>query len=73
MIPAISPHSMDNEDVKKKVEEFLKNLGVPGFIVFGYQREKDNFEIISSFNKMPIKAAIKGLSQVLNDFVKKTL
>lgn len=64
---------MDQPEVQKKVEAFLQNLGVPGFIVFGYQKTGEKFEIVSSFNKMPIKTAIKGLSKVLNDFISRTL
>lgn len=55
--------------IQKKVEEFLKNLDVPGFIVFGYKKSDATFQIVSSYNQMPKIAAIKGLSKVLNEFI----
>jgi len=68
---------MDQKEIQQKVEAFLATLDVPGFIVFGYQNaeegETKHFNIISSYNKMPANAAIKGLSQALNDFVHRTL
>jgi len=57
--------------IQKKVEEFLKNLGVPGFIVFGYKKSDETFQIVSSYNHMPKIAAIKGLSKVLHEFIER--
>jgi hypothetical protein len=59
--------------IQKKVEEFLKALGIPGFIVFGYKKDDQNFQIVSSYNKMPKIAAVKGLSKVLHEFVEREL
>lgn len=64
---------MDHSDIQQKVENFLRELGVPGFIVFGYKKTDQEFEIVSSFNEMPTNAAIKGMSKVLHDFVERTL
>ncbi|HLD63573.1 MAG TPA: hypothetical protein VI913_01620 [Candidatus Peribacteraceae bacterium] len=64
---------MDQANIQKQVEEFLKSLGVPGFIVFGYKTEKDQFSIVSSYNEMPTNAAIKGLSRVLAEFTERAL
>lgn len=64
---------MDQSEVQQRVEAFLKDLGVPGFIVFGYKKKDDTFEIVSSYNEMPKNAAIKGLSRVLNDFIDRAL
>ena len=62
---------MSDSDIQAKVEEFLTTLGVPGFIVFGYKKENNKFQIVSSYNKMPKIAAIKGLSKVLNEFIER--
>lgn len=64
---------MDHLEIQQKVENFLNELGVPGFIVFGYKKTDQEFEIVSSFNEMPTNAAIKGMSKVLHDFGDKTL
>jgi len=64
---------MDDQEIQKKVEQFLKSLGQPGFIVFGYKKDKDQFQIVSSFNQMPKVAAVKGLSKVLNEFVQREM
>ena len=71
--------SMDNADIQRKCEAFLQELGVPGFIVFGWQKEtvdpagQAQFGIVSSFHEMPVNAAIKGLSWALHDFANRQL
>ncbi len=62
---------MSDEDIQAKVEKFLHGLGVPGFIVFGYKKSDNKFQIVSSYNQMPKIAAIKGLSKVLNEFIER--
>lgn len=64
---------MDQPEVQKKVEAFLKELGIPGFIVFGYKKEDDKYQIVSSYNEMPKNAAIKGMSTVLHELIKHSL
>ncbi|MFA6259783.1 MAG: hypothetical protein WCX29_04235 [Candidatus Peribacteraceae bacterium] len=64
---------MDDKEIQQKVEAFLKSLDQPGFIIFGYKKESDTFQIVSSFNQMPKIAAVKGLSKVMNDFVQREL
>ncbi|MBU0458040.1 hypothetical protein KJ652_05890 [Patescibacteria group bacterium] len=69
---------MDQEDIQKKVEGFLQELGVPSFIVFGFQKDaseegKVEFGVVSSHHKIPPNAAIKGMSWALNDFIARSL
>ena len=69
---------MDQKKIEQQVEQFLKGMDTPGFIIFGYvepgQTEKNpRCSIVSSFKDMPANAAIKGLSKVLSDFANKTL
>ncbi len=71
---------MDQAEIQKKIEDFLKELDVPSFIVFGYQKnppaeegKKSEFGIVSSYNKVPPPAVIKGVSWALNDFINKSL
>lgn len=64
---------MDNDQIQKKCEEFLRSLGVPGFIVFGWQNAAAEFGVVSSFHEMPVNAAVKGMTWALNDFVAKSL
>lgn len=64
---------IDNDAVQKKCELFLQELGIPGFIVFGWQKTDDQFGVVSSFHEMPINAAVKGMTWALNDFVGKSL
>lgn len=71
------PFPMDNDLVQKKCEDFLRSLGVPGFIVFGWKRGEDSegkseFGVVSSYHDMPKNAAMKGMTWVLNDFVSKS-
>ena len=64
---------MQESEIQEKVEQFLHELGVPGFIVFGYQKTDNEFSIVSSYNEMPTNAAIKGLSRVLHEFTERAL
>ncbi|MBI3331420.1 hypothetical protein HYZ99_00485 [Candidatus Peregrinibacteria bacterium] len=64
---------MDNEEIQQKCTEFVKSLGIPGFIVFGWQKPGDQFGFVYSNHKMPPPVVIKGMSFVLNDFVNKKL
>ncbi|MBI5155948.1 hypothetical protein HZA45_01595 [Candidatus Peregrinibacteria bacterium] len=63
----------DNTEIQAKCEQFLHELGVPGFIVFGWQNADAEFGVVSSFHEMPVNAAVKGVTWVLNDFVNKSL
>jgi hypothetical protein len=64
---------MDNDQIQSKCEQFLKELGVPGFIVFGWQKDDAQFGVVSSFFQMPVNAAVKGMTWALNDFTSKSL
>lgn len=69
---------IDNNAIQAKCEQFLKELGVPGFIVFGWQKDPEGegqteFGVVSSFHQMPIPAAVKGMTWALSDFVAKSL
>ena len=64
---------MDQANIQQQVEQFLKSLDVPGFIIFGYKTKENQFSIVSSYNEMPTNAAIKGLSRVLAEFTERAL
>lgn len=64
---------MDNNDIQRKCEEFLNELGIPGFIVFGWQKDNEQFGVVSSFHQMPVNVAIKGMTWALNDFIGRSL
>ncbi len=63
----------DNVQVQKKCEDFLRELNMPGFVIFGWQKDDESFGVVSSFHQMPVNAAMKGITWVLNDFVNKSL
>ncbi|HVW66546.1 MAG TPA: hypothetical protein VHA78_02325 [Candidatus Peribacteraceae bacterium] len=69
----MTPPPMDNDEIQAKCEQFLRELGVPGFIVFGWQKDDAQFGVVSSFHEMPVPAAVKGMTWALNDFVTKSL
>ncbi len=64
---------MDQLEIQKKIEAFLAELGVPSFIVFGWKKTDSEFGVVSSHHQIPPKAAIKGMSWALNDFINKSL
>lgn len=69
---------MDNAEIQKRCEAFLKELGVPGFVIFGWKKTPSTssgqaqFGVVSSYNQMPKDAAIKGMTWALHDFVNRT-
>jgi len=69
----MNPSPMDNNDIQQKCEAFLRELGVPGFIIFGWQKDDQAFGVVSSFHEMPVNAAVKGMTWALNDFAAKSL
>ncbi|PIQ76195.1 hypothetical protein COU78_01400 [Candidatus Peregrinibacteria bacterium CG10_big_fil_rev_8_21_14_0_10_49_24] len=64
---------MNEDEVRKKCEAFVQGLGLPCFIVFGWEKESNQFGMVSSYNKMPVQAVIKGMSWALNDIVSKSM
>jgi hypothetical protein len=69
----MTPEPIDNNAIQAKCEAFLRELGIPGFIVFGWQKTDDQFGVVSSFHEMPVNAAVKGMTWALNDFAAKSL
>lgn len=67
------PEPLNNNDIEKKCEEFLRSLGVPGFIVFGWKKPNEEFGIVSSYHEMPKNVAVKAMSWALYDFVNRAL
>lgn len=63
----------NNDDIQKKCERFLAELGVPGFIIFGWQKDDKSFGVVSSFHRMPVNAAVKGMTWALHDFTNRSL
>ncbi|OIO53498.1 hypothetical protein AUJ46_04845 [Candidatus Peregrinibacteria bacterium CG1_02_54_53] len=64
---------MDQAELQKRVEEFLKSLDIPSFIVFRFQKSEKEFGFIWSHHEAPPSVVIKGLSWALHDFVNKKL
>lgn len=64
---------MKNEEIQEKCTAFLKSLGIPGFIVFGWQKPDEEFGFVYSNHQMPPPVVIKGMTFVLHDFVQKKL
>lgn len=68
---------MNEEEVRNKCEAFVKSLGMPCFIVFGWEKEVDEeqkqYGMVSSYHEMPTPAVIKGMTWALSDIVNKGL
>ncbi|MFA6523294.1 MAG: hypothetical protein WCS85_02915 [Candidatus Peribacteraceae bacterium] len=64
---------MDEEEIQKRCEAFLRELGRPGFIVFGWPKNEDEFGVTYSAHEIPPQVVIKGLISVLSDYTTKTL
>ena len=59
--------------MQARIEAFLKEMDIPSFIVFGWKKNDTEFGIVSSQHKVPVNAAIKGMTWALNDFANKAL
>jgi len=64
---------MEQEEIQSRINAFLKELGIPSFIVFGWKKSEKDFGIIWSQHQVPPKVAIKGLSWALHDVISKQL
>lgn len=62
---------MNNDDMKKKCEALLQELGLKSFIIFGFEKGDGQYGVVSSYHKMPKGAAVKGMTWAMNDFVQK--
>ena len=64
---------MNRDAVQKKVEMFLKELGVPGFITFCWKEDEQKFGLVHAQNQMPTNLLIKAMSGLLNQIINQTL
>jgi hypothetical protein len=64
---------MDSDEIQKKCSDFLAQLGIPGFIVFGWEKPDKQFGFVYSHRQMPPTVAVKGMTWALHDFANKKL
>lgn len=75
---------MTEDEVRQKCEEFVKSLGMPCFIVFGWEKKNEaeaaeeapkantkQYGMVSSYHEMPVPAVVKGMTWALSDIVNK--
>ncbi len=60
---------MNTAEIQKKCEEFLASTGMPGFIILGFQTDKESTKVVYSLKDMPVKGVVKGITQTLNDLI----
>lgn len=73
IFPTLTMDVNEQNEIEAKCEQFLKELGVPGFIVFGWRKQNEEFGVVSSYHEMPKNVAIKAMSWALHDFANKAL
>lgn len=59
--------------MEKKCQQLLKELGVPGFIVFGWEKTPGEFGVVSSYNDVPPPVVVKGIAWALHHVADKAL
>lgn len=64
---------MDNTIIQRKCQEFLQQLGTPGFIIFSWQKDDQTFGVTYSVHEMPKIPAVKAMIWTLQDFISKNL
>jgi hypothetical protein len=62
---------MDMKNIQEQCNQFLKGLGVPGFIVIGIAEGKEKASTVYSVNEMPPKLLIKSMTNTLNDLIQR--
>ncbi len=62
---------MDMKNIQEQCNQFLKGLGVPGFIVIGITDGKEKVNMAYSVNEMPPKLLIKSMTTTLNDLIQR--
>jgi hypothetical protein len=60
---------MNTSEIQKQCEQFLSSINCPGFIILGFQTDKDNTQVVYSLKDMPLKGAVKGITHTLNDLI----
>jgi len=61
---------MTRDFVQKQCQQFLESLGTSGFIVLGWKKEDDTYDIVQSTNGANLIAHTKGLVWALNEVTK---
>ena len=64
---------MENEEIRQKCEALLREAGVSGVIVFGWQKADKQFGVVYSAHEMPKNAATKCMAWALNHFIQSQL
>ncbi|PIP65343.1 hypothetical protein COU77_02970 [Candidatus Peregrinibacteria bacterium CG10_big_fil_rev_8_21_14_0_10_49_16] len=64
---------MDNADIQKQCQKFLEDLGIPGFIVFGWQKSEKQYGFTYVNHKTPPAVTLKGMLWAAKDFAEKKL
>jgi hypothetical protein len=62
---------MDMKNIQDQCNQFLKSLGVPGFMVIGIADGKEKVNMVYSVNEMPPKLLIKSMTSTLNDLIQR--
>ena len=66
----IGGYLMNKVTIRHPGERVLKELGIPGFIVFGWQKAGKEFGIVYSTRQTPPNLVVKGVSFVLQEVSK---
>lgn len=62
---------MRDDDVRKRCEKLLKDLPVPGFIVFGWEKPGKEYDVVYSAKNVPVKVMLRVIVSLLHDIVMK--
>ena len=65
--------AMDHKAVEKQCEQFLKKLGVPGFIILGFQTTNEEFTVTYSFHKVTLKQIIPVIMSAVSNLIANAL
>ena len=63
----------DNAEIQRRCEAFLKEIDVPGFILFGREETDGSTTITYSVHRIGLKNALLGMLTAVTDLIKRTL
>ena len=61
---------LSREEVQKQCDAFLKSLGTPAFMIFGWKQADGTADIVQIVHEMNPVEYVKGVSWAMNEVTK---
>ncbi len=64
------PDKLTREQVQARCDEFLRSLGRPAFMVFGWKKEDGSMDLVELLREVPPQEYVKGMVWALHEVTK---